>query len=209
MNKEVLETQWVQAKEYLRDKWSRLTDDDVRQINGRFDMLADKLQQRYGYSRERAEDEIRQWNMDRSARPNMSTSNRPYMRADDHTTRKDDSSSFYKWLLALAIPLILLATYFGATKSSDFTSTPTSSVQDMKITTQTPADQTLGQMIRQAMINNNIRLRDYSNISINASNGIVTVNGSVANAQERDAVSNIIRNISGVRQVNNRLEIRP
>ncbi|CDR33228.1 CsbD family protein [Criblamydia sequanensis] len=46
MNKDLFESQWSQIKPILRDKWSNLTDEDIRQINGRYDQLIAKIQQR-------------------------------------------------------------------------------------------------------------------------------------------------------------------
>lgn len=209
MNKDLLETQWVQAKEFLRDKWNRLTEDDLRQINGRFDQLSDKLQQRYGYTQAQAEEEIRRWNLDRTAKAPYS-SDKPYMRNDERTTiKKDESSSALKWLLALALPLLLLALYLGSTKTPDTmtTGTPISS-EEIIVYTDTPADQNLGQAIRQALASNSTFFQDLRTLRFSSSNGIVTVSGTVSSTQERDRILNILNNINGVQQINNQIQIR-
>ena len=42
----------------VRNAWRRLTDEDVEQIQGRCDILATKIQQRYGIALEEANREI-------------------------------------------------------------------------------------------------------------------------------------------------------
>lgn len=48
MNKEQFEGIWNQMKGKVKEKWGKLTDDDLTQINGRRDQLLGKLEQRYG-----------------------------------------------------------------------------------------------------------------------------------------------------------------
>lgn len=209
MNKDVLETQWVQAKEYLREKWPRLTEEDLRQINGRFDQLSDKLQQRYGYTSAQAEEEIRKWNFERSGKSSFSNSDKPYMRQSDKPIRREEESSALKWLLALALPLLLLALYLGTARTPETAPITTSAYEQATVNAETPADQPIAQAIRQAFASNSAQFQNLSNINFISSNGVVTVSGTVANAQEQDRILNIVNNISGVRRVNNQLEIRP
>ena len=42
-----------------QDTWGKLTDDDVEKIDGNYDKLVGKLQERYGHSREQAEKEAK------------------------------------------------------------------------------------------------------------------------------------------------------
>lgn len=58
MNKDVFEGKWKQVRGEVRGWWGKLTDDDVEKVNGRFDTFVGLLQERYGYSREQAEEEI-------------------------------------------------------------------------------------------------------------------------------------------------------
>ena len=44
-----------------------LTDDEIDQVQGDAEILLGKLQQRYGYSRERAEQELERWQAERKA----------------------------------------------------------------------------------------------------------------------------------------------
>ena len=58
MNKDVFEGKWKQIRGEAKAWWGKLTDDDLDRAAGKFDVLAGLLQQKYGYTRERAADEI-------------------------------------------------------------------------------------------------------------------------------------------------------
>lgn len=57
MNKDQLKGQWKQVKGKAKARWGKLTDDDLTQIDGRAEQLQGKLQERYGYSKEKAKEE--------------------------------------------------------------------------------------------------------------------------------------------------------
>jgi uncharacterized protein YjbJ (UPF0337 family) len=61
MNRDTLAGQWKQLKGAVKERWARLTDDDVLRAEGNIDQLAGSIQVRYGYSRERAQEEIESW----------------------------------------------------------------------------------------------------------------------------------------------------
>jgi uncharacterized protein YjbJ (UPF0337 family) len=50
--------QWPQLRGQVRSWWGQLTDADVDTIAGKKDVLVGLLQERYGYTRERAEQEV-------------------------------------------------------------------------------------------------------------------------------------------------------
>lgn len=58
MNKDIFAGKWKQLKGKVRDWWGELTDDDVTRINGQWETFVGVLQERYGYSRDQAEEEI-------------------------------------------------------------------------------------------------------------------------------------------------------
>jgi uncharacterized protein YjbJ (UPF0337 family) len=58
MNKDVLEGKRKQIRGEAKGWWGKLTDDDLDRANGKFDVLTGLLQQKYGYTRQRAADEI-------------------------------------------------------------------------------------------------------------------------------------------------------
>ncbi len=58
MIEDVLKGQWKQIRGKSKVWWRKLTDDDLDVINGRRDQLIGKLQERYGYSKEKAAQEV-------------------------------------------------------------------------------------------------------------------------------------------------------
>jgi uncharacterized protein YjbJ (UPF0337 family) len=58
MNKDISEGQWKQIQGKAKAWWGKLTDDDLQRASGRLDVLAGLLQEKYGYTRQRAVKEI-------------------------------------------------------------------------------------------------------------------------------------------------------
>jgi len=58
MNKDMFKGKWLQMRGDIKQKWGKLTDDEMDQINGQYDKLVGSIQERYGYSRDRAEKEV-------------------------------------------------------------------------------------------------------------------------------------------------------
>jgi uncharacterized protein YjbJ (UPF0337 family) len=58
MNRDILQGQWMQLKGKVKQQWGRLTDDDLSRVSGRYDELQGLIQERYGYSREEAANEL-------------------------------------------------------------------------------------------------------------------------------------------------------
>jgi uncharacterized protein YjbJ (UPF0337 family) len=61
VNWDQVEGKWKQMKGTVRDKWGKLTDDDLEQIAGKKDKLIGKIQERYGIQKEQAEEQFDQW----------------------------------------------------------------------------------------------------------------------------------------------------
>ncbi len=61
MNWDQIEGKWRQAKGTVKQKWGKLTDDDLTFIGGSKDKLVGRLQERYGYKKEQAQDQVDQW----------------------------------------------------------------------------------------------------------------------------------------------------
>jgi uncharacterized protein YjbJ (UPF0337 family) len=61
MNRDTLKGQWTQLKGKIRQQWGELTDDEIDQMQGNAEILIGKIQERYGRSREQAEQEVDHW----------------------------------------------------------------------------------------------------------------------------------------------------
>jgi uncharacterized protein YjbJ (UPF0337 family) len=61
MNQDTLQGQWKQLRGKAKEKWSKLTDDDLTAMEGKSDQAIGRLQERYGYTRERAEKEWKEF----------------------------------------------------------------------------------------------------------------------------------------------------
>lgn len=61
MNKDLLEGKWHEFKGKIKEKWGKLTDDDLAKINGKKEELIGHLQTRYGYAKDRAEKELHEF----------------------------------------------------------------------------------------------------------------------------------------------------
>ena len=75
MNKDVFEGKWKQIRGQAKAWWGRLTDDDLNKVAGKFESFVGLLQEKYGYSRERAQEELEkhvneyETNMNRKTEP--------------------------------------------------------------------------------------------------------------------------------------------
>lgn len=58
MNEDVFAGQWKQMRGELKSWWGRLADDDLDRIGGHTDKLIGLVQEKYGYAREQAEQEV-------------------------------------------------------------------------------------------------------------------------------------------------------
>jgi uncharacterized protein YjbJ (UPF0337 family) len=78
MNEDTFKGQWHQIKGAVKTQWGKLTDSDVDQIEGQSEKLIGKIQERYGYAKDRAEEEFRNF---------QSASDKFAQDVDDNTTR--------------------------------------------------------------------------------------------------------------------------
>jgi uncharacterized protein YjbJ (UPF0337 family) len=58
MNADVMKGKWHQLKGEVKSKWGQLTDDDLNRVAGDAEKLVGKVQERYGYERDRAKREV-------------------------------------------------------------------------------------------------------------------------------------------------------
>ena len=65
MNKDIIEGKWEQLKGQAKAKWGDLTDDDLAEAKGNAQILAGKVQERYGKTKDEAEKEVNEWFKDK------------------------------------------------------------------------------------------------------------------------------------------------
>ena len=61
MNRDIIGGNWKQLKGQMQAKWGDLTNDDFDVAEGNAKYLAGKLQERYGWEKDRAEKEVREF----------------------------------------------------------------------------------------------------------------------------------------------------
>lgn len=61
MNKDRLEGNWKQFTGKVKEKWGKLTDNDLDMINGRREQLVGRIQESYGCAREEAEKQVKEF----------------------------------------------------------------------------------------------------------------------------------------------------
>ena len=58
MNNDILKGKWKEMRGQIKELWGKLTDDDLEQAGGNAEQIVGLLQQKYGYTREAAEEEF-------------------------------------------------------------------------------------------------------------------------------------------------------
>jgi uncharacterized protein YjbJ (UPF0337 family) len=61
MNSDQLQGKWKQMKGSVKERWGKLTDDDIDVINGQNDQLVGKIQEKYGIAKEEAQRQVEDW----------------------------------------------------------------------------------------------------------------------------------------------------
>jgi uncharacterized protein YjbJ (UPF0337 family) len=56
-----IEGNWKQVKRKIKEKWGKLTDDDLDAIDGRRNRLEDRIHWRYGFAADHVRKEIDDW----------------------------------------------------------------------------------------------------------------------------------------------------
>lgn len=61
MNSDRIAGNWKQITGKVKEQWGRLTDDDITVVEGKRDQLVGRIQERYGIAKEKAEEQVRDW----------------------------------------------------------------------------------------------------------------------------------------------------
>jgi len=61
MNWDQIGGKWSQLKGEVRQKWGKLTDDDLEVMAGSKDKFVGRLQERYGIAKEQAQMQVDEW----------------------------------------------------------------------------------------------------------------------------------------------------
>jgi len=61
MDWNVIEGNWKQSQGKIRQKWGKLTDDDLTRINGQREQLEGLIQQRYGIAKDKVRQDVDAW----------------------------------------------------------------------------------------------------------------------------------------------------
>ncbi len=62
MNSDEMKGKWKQMTGSVKEKWGKLTDDDLKIIDGQHDKLVGKIQERYGIAKDAAQKQVDDWN---------------------------------------------------------------------------------------------------------------------------------------------------
>lgn len=61
MNRDIAKGNFTQLKGKIKEQWGKLTDDEIDELEGKSEILAGKLQERYGLNREDAERQAKEF----------------------------------------------------------------------------------------------------------------------------------------------------
>ena len=53
--------QWKQVTGKVKEQWGKLTDDDIKVIDGKQEQLVGRIQERYGVAKDEAEKQVQSW----------------------------------------------------------------------------------------------------------------------------------------------------
>ena len=61
MNWDQVSGNWKQFRGKAKEKWAKLTDDDLALAEGKRDQLLGRIQERYGIAKDEAENQVKEW----------------------------------------------------------------------------------------------------------------------------------------------------
>lgn len=57
MNMDTIKGRWTELKGKIKQEWSKLSDDDLKGVEGNMDEISGRIQKVYGYTKEKAHQE--------------------------------------------------------------------------------------------------------------------------------------------------------
>jgi uncharacterized protein YjbJ (UPF0337 family) len=69
MNWNRVEGKWKQVKGSAKERWGKLTDDDLDRISGQRDQLIGSIQERYGIAKDEAQRQVDEWHRTLESEP--------------------------------------------------------------------------------------------------------------------------------------------
>jgi uncharacterized protein YjbJ (UPF0337 family) len=88
MNSDQLKGKWKQLKGSVKERWGKLTDDDLDIIDGKHDQWIGKVQEEYGIAREVAQKQVEDWNASLTHEDDVEKERRRAREADTDQRRK-------------------------------------------------------------------------------------------------------------------------
>jgi len=61
MNEDRIKGQWKQIAGKLKQKWGKLTEDDLKRAEGSSEYLAGRVQERYGIAKDEADKQVKEF----------------------------------------------------------------------------------------------------------------------------------------------------
>ena len=61
MNEDIMKGNWHEMRGAVKERWGKLTDDDLTEVSGHTEKLLGVLQTRYGYAKDKAEVEFNEF----------------------------------------------------------------------------------------------------------------------------------------------------
>jgi uncharacterized protein YjbJ (UPF0337 family) len=69
MNEDRIKGNWKQLKGSIKERWGKLTDDDLDRVDGQRQQLVGKLQERYGVAKDEADRQLKEWEREQEREP--------------------------------------------------------------------------------------------------------------------------------------------
>ena len=67
MNEDIIKGKWLEIKGAIQQKWGKITDNELAEIDGNREKLAGTIQKNYGLAREEVEKQLKEWEDDMAA----------------------------------------------------------------------------------------------------------------------------------------------